>query len=456
MKSDLQIIMDTYDSCIKSPEQHLGYEFRVYIDNKFSDDRNIFRIAMLTGYFLRVAETMLKQKQPKKPEKKVKAILNSAKEKSEKIKSITDYLEKNDAWGLPEKLENYALIPFEHTIQVFKGYAEDHLREAYKEGRYNKETAMEFGEYLYRFMAYGYIYKLSEDLVQDCEMTEAHPLPTAPIGGNIEGENAEKLYEMAWKELEEGTFDKGLWARLLAENAGDEATTKAEYLKERVQRLGSKKKKKKGVAKKKINRPTRTIPKKYDGRTQECLRCNKVLPLTTDNFSKYKNPQTGMSFRSVCKPCMSLRKKNPNGRPLEKKTQPGTYKEPKQTETSIAHGPDVGPWDRFFIAKIEAGLSSSESLRWDEKLYLYGLEPYALSQSKANKLNNKCIKALTRAYKKDTAGKNKKEALHWNDFNEALYKHSRCMISGIVQNWYLSEGRPLEKKVVGLFSKPDW
>jgi hypothetical protein len=49
----------------------------------------------------------------------------------------------------------------------------------------------------------------------------------------------EELYAVAWQELEEKTFDKGLWAKLLVENDGDESKTRSEYLKERVKRLST-------------------------------------------------------------------------------------------------------------------------------------------------------------------------------------------------------------------------
>jgi len=47
----------------------------------------------------------------------------------------------------------------------------------------------------------------------------------------------DELYALAWQELEEQTFDKGLWARLFAENSGDENKIKAAYIKERVEAL---------------------------------------------------------------------------------------------------------------------------------------------------------------------------------------------------------------------------
>ena len=50
----------------------------------------------------------------------------------------------------------------------------------------------------------------------------------------------EKLYEEVWRELEQGNKDMGLWARLLAKHDGNEEKTTADYLRTRVERLGSK------------------------------------------------------------------------------------------------------------------------------------------------------------------------------------------------------------------------
>jgi hypothetical protein len=121
----------------------------------------------------------------------------------------------------------------------------------------------------------------------------------------------------------------------------------------------------------------------------------------------------------------------------------------------------VEPWDIFFVEKIEQGLDSKDPLTESEKVSLMVSvknlgESAGVSAAKAQALNEKCIAALTAAYKQDTAGKHKDAGREWNKFNELLYKHSESVVSGIVQNWYLGEGRPLEKKVMSLFGRPDW
>lgn len=49
----------------------------------------------------------------------------------------------------------------------------------------------------------------------------------------------EDFYERAWEELETKAYPKGLWARLFAENEGDENKTKIAFIKARVEQLRS-------------------------------------------------------------------------------------------------------------------------------------------------------------------------------------------------------------------------
>jgi hypothetical protein len=116
------------------------------------------------------------------------------------------------------------------------------------------------------------------------------------------------------------------------------------------------------------------------------------------------------------------------------------------------------PAENFFIKKVEQGAGSLSDF---EREILFaevsalqdipGFTPDVVAE-----LNDKAIRALTVAYKQDTSGKNKDIGLVWNEHNESIYKYSETAISGIVQNWYLSEGRPLEKKIFSLFGRPDW
>lgn len=114
--------------------------------------------------------------------------------------------------------------------------------------------------------------------------------------------------------------------------------------------------------------------------------------------------------------------------------------------------------EEFFLTKIEQVLGGFTGI--DRTILLS--DPTKLSEiagcspDLVARLNKKGVKALTIAYKQDTAGKNKDAGLVWNQHNESIYKYSERAISGVVQNWYLSEGRPLEKKIFSFFGSPDW
>lgn len=112
-------------------------------------------------------------------------------------------------------------------------------------------------------------------------------------------------------------------------------------------------------------------------------------------------------------------------------------------------------WDEFFIRKMRQGLAAQgNSLAPEEEAILRTAVLELSSQTsftpeRAQALQTKCIAALSAAYQADTAGKNRNAALEWRENNEALYKFSKFAISGIVQNWYLSVGRGLERKTTG-------
>ena len=62
---------------------------------------------MVTGYFIRCAEAKLRDKEPNDPEPHVVKLLASNREKKDKIKDITDYLDHHDGLGLQDKISNY-------------------------------------------------------------------------------------------------------------------------------------------------------------------------------------------------------------------------------------------------------------------------------------------------------------------------------------------------------------
>ena len=47
----------------------------------------------------------------------------------------------------------------------------------------------------------------------------------------------EEHYAIAAKEIDSGSIDEGLWARIYSEKNGDDLKTRASYIKERAQRI---------------------------------------------------------------------------------------------------------------------------------------------------------------------------------------------------------------------------
>ena len=112
--------------------------------------------------------------------------------------------------------------------------------------------------------------------------------------------------------------------------------------------------------------------------------------------------------------------------------------------------------EEFFLEKIEQG-SNIVLTDIDRSILLTSVheeinyDQLNVSVARLPQLNEIGIKGLTSAYKQDTVGRNKDAGLVWDKHNVSIYKNSQCLISGIVQNWYLTEGRPLEKKLFRWF-----
>lgn len=164
---DFQLFENAYIVCVKQPDKYLSGYFKSYIDRllpqKFFE--NPLRTAMITGYYLRCAETILNQQPIKNPDQQIQEIINSKKNKEEKIEEIANYLDNHDKIGLSEKIADYSLIPFEDTQKNFGIYAEDFINYTLKKKKIDKNKVETFYEIAYRNMAFGYLYKLSEEFM---------------------------------------------------------------------------------------------------------------------------------------------------------------------------------------------------------------------------------------------------------------------------------------------------
>lgn len=120
--------------------------------------------------------------------------------------------------------------------------------------------------------------------------------------------------------------------------------------------------------------------------------------------------------------------------------------------------------ESFFIDRIKYGLGLiSETLTESEEVLLnsniHDLGESGFTPEEAQKLQEKCSKALSKAYRENTGNRKSNDGElkriatiymnEWRENNSRIYLESESILSGVVQNWYLGEGRSLEKKAVG-------
>jgi len=110
----------------------------------------------------------------------------------------------------------------------------------------------------------------------------------------------------------------------------------------------------------------------------------------------------------------------------------------------------------FFIQEIKEGVRLNGEELTEEEEKILKTDIFTVTQSggfeseSMRELNDKCVRALSKSYSFAIAENNinrVSNALYWRENNGYVYKHSKNVISGIVQNWYLSAGRKQEKSV---------
>jgi len=110
--------------------------------------------------------------------------------------------------------------------------------------------------------------------------------------------------------------------------------------------------------------------------------------------------------------------------------------------------------ETFFVQKIEQSIGPHLTDREREMLLTPVTElAGTFDPAEGLLLQAKCFKALSNAYRRDvgntpnspaSSAVRRSNAQQWREANVRLYESSNRVISGIVQNWYLSEGRTLE------------
>ena len=120
--------------------------------------------------------------------------------------------------------------------------------------------------------------------------------------------------------------------------------------------------------------------------------------------------------------------------------------------------------ESFFIDRIKFGLDLvSDSLTEGEEAFLISnirdLDDSDFTAEVAKKLQERCSNALSEAYQENIANRKSSDwelkrnaTIHikqWREYNTNIYNESESILSGVVQIWYLGEGRALEKKAAG-------
>lgn len=110
----------------------------------------------------------------------------------------------------------------------------------------------------------------------------------------------------------------------------------------------------------------------------------------------------------------------------------------------------------FFIQEVKEGVRLNGEVLTEDEEKILKTDIFTVTESgkfeseSMRKLNDKCVRALSKSYSFVIADNNINRNLnvrYWRDNNGYVYKHSKNVISGIVQNWYLSVGRKQEKSI---------
>lgn len=110
----------------------------------------------------------------------------------------------------------------------------------------------------------------------------------------------------------------------------------------------------------------------------------------------------------------------------------------------------------FFIQEIKEGVRLNGEVLTEDEEKILKTDIFTVTESgefeseSMRKLNDKCVRALSKSYSFVIADNNINRNLnvrYWRDNNGYVYKYSKNVISGIVQNWYLSVGRKQEKSI---------
>ena len=158
---ELSNLIDAYNACNSEPNKYLTKYFKEWLDLDFPDSSpflSSLRFAALSGYFLRCAEDIMDTRKAVEPEPNVKTLLSSDSSRAVVIQSIARYLG-NTLHTEPSKGLTDA------SKRLLKLIVEDALGHLVIQDE-RKDQALDIP---YRHAAFGYVWRLSEELVSEYE-----------------------------------------------------------------------------------------------------------------------------------------------------------------------------------------------------------------------------------------------------------------------------------------------
>lgn len=149
-----------YENCALECPNILSANFKAFIDEFIAD--KALRTAMITGYTLRCAEACSTYKKLHQPIGTAKKILEEKITKKEKIAKLATFFDEHNKIGISDAMKPYALLQFGKIKRYFSEYVEDYVES--NVNRVAEDRRGIFFELSFRNAAFGYAYKVAEEL----------------------------------------------------------------------------------------------------------------------------------------------------------------------------------------------------------------------------------------------------------------------------------------------------
>jgi len=160
-ESNQDMLLTSCGEYIQRLDKIISKNFREYIEKSIEDE--LFAHIMKSGYALRYAEQKLANKPLKKASGEILTILESKMSKKGKIEKLANHFDNHSRLDLGEIVKPYSLLDFDEVNNVFLHLVEHYLN--YIMGKLQEGNKDLLRELSYRNAAFGYAYKVAEELV---------------------------------------------------------------------------------------------------------------------------------------------------------------------------------------------------------------------------------------------------------------------------------------------------